>query len=310
MLCLTARLAAAASAVAMLAAATAARADELAIQRQRSECESISQRLTDANAAAQQLITEGKLLASRDQAWRVRLGNSAGLTGDQINAASVAYAQFILNKQAELERLGVNDPRRPVAEEQIVEAQAIMQLLREDWAVVKEGGVFNPLTSSLAKLVSENNARLAVVVRDLALIQEGQAKYTSQLSECRAELQRLHAQAAGDGGGLPVAVASSGIADGRYASMGGLLTFSKQADSVAGTYVNQGQTVWLRGTLNGAVLSGVWTSDIEGSPCQTPVDGKLNWGKFSFTFTADGFRGASGFCDEAPHLAWDGARQR
>jgi hypothetical protein len=36
----------------------------------------------------------------------------------------------------------------------------------------------------------------------------------------------------------------------------------------------------------------------------------VNWGHFRFTFTSDGFNGASGFCEEVPHLAWDGVRPR
>ena len=72
-----------------------------------------------------------------------------------------------------------------------------------------------------------------------------------------------------------------------------------------GSYAYQGGQVQVSG-IQGNVMEGIWTQTRSGRQCP---DGRY-YGRFRFTFTAGGFSGSYGYCDEEPGAgAWTGTRR-
>ena len=72
-----------------------------------------------------------------------------------------------------------------------------------------------------------------------------------------------------------------------------------------GSYAYQGGQVQV-GSVQGNVMEGIWTQTRSGRQCP---DGRY-YGRFRFIFTAGGFSGSYGYCDEEPGTgAWNGTRR-
>ena len=68
----------------------------------------------------------------------------------------------------------------------------------------------------------------------------------------------------------------------------------------------------LRGHVDDRTLSGVWTQDSAGEPCEEEKMGTHYWGHFEFRINRDGdaFHGWWSYCDSDTHQGdWDGRRR-
>lgn len=96
-------------------------------------------------------------------------------------------------------------------------------------------------------------------------------------------------------------IAEAGLMTGEFKSSFGKLTLA----SGSGNYeYNHGRVTVSR--VDGNVMEGIWEEDPSSRKC---ADGR-NFGRFRFTFTADGFTGSYGYCDQAPAASnvWNGTR--
>ncbi len=107
-------------------------------------------------------------------------------------------------------------------------------------------------------------------------------------------------QVVGTGGGSNVA-ASTAMMSGTFDSSFGTLTLSPGG----GSYDYYGGQVQVA-AVNGDVMEGIWTQTRAARQCP---DGRY-YGRFRFAFSANGFTGSFGYCDEEPGAgAWNGTRR-
>ena len=64
----------------------------------------------------------------------------------------------------------------------------------------------------------------------------------------------------------------------------------------------------LKGELKGGVMTGWWTEPGAGPDCPTVMDNSKSWGRVTFTFEPNAFRGRWHYCDAAPAHVLDGRR--
>jgi polyhydroxyalkanoate synthesis regulator phasin len=90
---------------------------------------------------------------------------------------------------------------------------------------------------------------------------------------------------------------------GTFDSGGGLMTLTPSG----GNYQYSNGRMRVTG-INGAVMEGIWEQDSSGQKCR---DGR-HYGKFRLTFTANGFTGLFGYCEDEPSApgGFQGTRRR
>lgn len=98
---------------------------------------------------------------------------------------------------------------------------------------------------------------------------------------------------------------------GNWKSDWGDMTFKQKqaASDVSGTYgFNAGR---IYGTMRGNTLTGYWTQSSSSRKCTTRMYGSYHWGRISFTFTDNQFKGMYQNCEQAPtpDYEWNGTRK-
>jgi len=94
-----------------------------------------------------------------------------------------------------------------------------------------------------------------------------------------------------------------------YSSNFGKVAIKKTSGSdYSGTYLNGAASLYGRRNNNNK-FTGQWIRrDNASQRCDYPVDGSYNWGNVILQFTADGFSGLYGNCNNPPSNTWSGQK--
>lgn len=93
---------------------------------------------------------------------------------------------------------------------------------------------------------------------------------------------------------------------GTYSSSEGAMTLHQNGDRVNGSYTNDNGE--LIGLMFGTIFEGFWIENSSDRRCSTPKNGRYHWGRATFTFDGNGFKGVWGHCDDKPARSWTGTR--
>jgi hypothetical protein len=87
----------------------------------------------------------------------------------------------------------------------------------------------------------------------------------------------------------------------------GDLVLTQSGRAVTGRYKNTKGSILA--TLQGKTITGYWIEERSKKRCAVARNGSMHWGRLQLTFDGRSYRGAWGYCDEAPHFGWDGVRK-
>lgn len=151
----------------------------------------------------------------------------------------------------------------------------------------------DPAVESIDDLIADFNARIDRAVREQPLNEVIRVA----LDAHRTNLAALRCDE-------PVsAAAGPATLYGRYQTDWGLMEIGPNG----ATYVYSGRNGRLDSLPAGyGTVSGIWRQDGGARDC----GGGQYYGRYTITFTAQGFTGQFGYCDDPPALGWSGTRRR
>jgi hypothetical protein len=94
---------------------------------------------------------------------------------------------------------------------------------------------------------------------------------------------------------------------GVWDSSEGEITFKQSGSRVLARYKQDGGTI--EGRIANNILTGYWSEESSNRRCNTARNGRYHWGSLRFVFDGSSFKGAWGYCDDAPTTVWTGNRK-
>jgi hypothetical protein len=101
-------------------------------------------------------------------------------------------------------------------------------------------------------------------------------------------------------GNRPVPPSISGVWD----SSEGEITFKQSGSRISASYKQDGGAI--EGRIANNILTGYWSEESSNRRCNTARNGRYHWGSLRFVFDGSTFKGAWGYCDDAPTTVWTG----
>ena len=98
----------------------------------------------------------------------------------------------------------------------------------------------------------------------------------------------------------------------------GLLSLSRtpQSEAIQGVYFHPVRIYEVRGRIvashmsmrSAASLTGFWFQPISDKKCNFKKNGTYYWGRMTFMFKGNSFKGVWGYCGDVPDYSWNGKR--